>query len=330
MIKFYALCLLWYTSSAVTNNIGKQILNEYKHPVTLTYVQFGMVSVFCVLASHAGIGFGKLRRPSIDIIQTTFPLALFQIVGHILSSVAITYVSVSFSHTIKALSPLFTVFVYRFAYQIIYSPRVYASLIPLTLGVMLVCATQIKFHLLGFVCSLTATLVFVVQNVVSKKLFNNSAAKGPSTTTKLDKLNMLFYSSSMAFILMFPVWIYSDGFAMSTGEDPVRPSLRLCMLFLLNGVSNFSQCLVAFNILSIVSPITYSIASLVKRIFVITASIIYFRDTVSIVQALGISLTFFGLWLYNVAKREVAKAEAHISAIQKPAARTCTPYTFPL
>lgn len=65
----------------------------------------------------------------------------------------------------------------------------------------------------------------------------------------------------------------------------------------------------AFTILSIVSPVTYSIASLVKRIFVILASIIWFGDGVSRVQAFGITLTFVGLWMYDLAKENVSRSE---------------------
>ncbi|KAJ3393956.1 suppressor of loss of ypt1 [Lobulomyces angularis] len=69
----------------------------------------------------------------------------------------------------------------------------------------------------------------------------------------------------------------------------------------------------AFTILSLVSPVTYSIASLVKRIFVITASIIWFGDSVSKLQGFGIFLTFLGLWMYDQARMDVAKSEARLN-----------------
>ncbi|KAL2919584.1 hypothetical protein HK105_200496 [Polyrhizophydium stewartii] len=313
MLKFYSICLLWYSSSAVTNNIGKQILNEYNHPMTLTYIQFGLVALFCFLTANMGAGFSKLRSPTVEIIRTTVPLALFQVFGHIFSAIAMSYGRISFTHTIKALSPLFTVLLYRAFDKIIYTPKVYISLIPLTLGVMLVCVTELKFHTVSFLCSLASTLIFVIQNIVAKKLFNAAASKTVTTTPRLDKLNMLFYSAFMAFLLMLPVWIYSESLAVLNDQTSEPFSLRLALLFLLNGFSSFAQSILAFWILSLVSPVTYSIASLVKRIFVITASIFYFHDAVSPIQAGGIGLTFFGLWLYNESKREVARAEAHIT-----------------
>ncbi|RKO86459.1 triose-phosphate transporter family-domain-containing protein, partial [Blyttiomyces helicus] len=326
-VRFGVLCLLWYASSALTNNIGKQIMNAYRYPVTLTYVQFGFVAAFCA-ASARVLRMGRLRRPTRDVVRTTFPLAMFQIIGHVFSSVAISKVPVSVVHTIKALSPLFTVLIYRFAFQIPYPTKVYTSLIPLTLGVMLACtSSKLIFHVLGFFCALMSTLVFVVQNIAAKKIFaagtatprpdglgtGRSSAGTGGPPAKLDKLNLLFYSSGLAFVLMTPLWCWSDGLSLLLYADPTRiPTARVTLLFLLNGITHFAQNVLAFWILSLVSPVTYSIASLLKRIFVIVAAMVWFGDAVSGRQAVGVGMAFLGLWLYDRAKGDVASGEARM------------------
>lgn len=189
---------------------------------------------------------------------------------------------------------------------------------------MLVCLNEIKFQMLGFSCALAATFVFVMQNIYSKKLFNQASSKNTihsTKTPKLDKLNMLFLSSLLAFVLMSPVWIYSEGWTLLVSDIP-GPSYFIISLFFLNGVTNFSQSLIAFWVLSLVSPITYSIASLVKRIFVILLSIVYFKDTVRAAQGVGIALTFLGLYLYDDAKRDVARGDAKVAIIQERESET--------
>lgn len=328
---FAALCIAWYLSSSFTNNFGKQLLNEFSYPVTLTWVQFGLVSLFCLVGSFLGLG--RLMAPRLPVLWTIMPLAVFQIVSHILSSIAISRIPVSLAHTIKASSPLITVFAYSLGFGISYSYKVYVSLIPLTLGVMLVCLNEIKFQMTGVLCAFSATFVFVAQNIFSKKLFNQAGVGGarkesaagidpaakPSKTKgvpKLDKINMLYLSSLIAFLLMTPFWLYVEGWALLQKDGP-RPSSVVYLLFFANGATNFFQCLIAFWVLSLVSPITYSIASLVKRIFVILLSIVYFHDTVRFAQGCGIALTFLGLWMYDDAKREVAKGESKVAAIQR-------------
>ena len=206
---------------------------------------------------------------------------------------------------LQALSPLFTVLVYRFLYQTIYTEQVYISLIPLTLGVMLACSFEMSFNFVGLFCALASTFIFVGQNIFSKGLFKDK---------KLDKLNMLLYSSSTSFVLMSPLWLWSEGYDIlfgvtllsSPGEDVVTgsnwPTFPVFLLFILNGLTHFSQNVFAFSILSLVTPVTYSIASLVKRIVVIVVSMIWFGQHVTTAQGVGIILTFAGLWMYQGAK----------------------------
>lgn len=243
------------------------------------------------------------------------PLALFQIGGHILSSTATEKIPVSLVHTIKGLSPLFTVLAYRFIYHIHYPTATYLSLIPLTLGVVLACSVEFSGNLFGVTCAFGGALVFVTQNIFSKKLFNGSSraeADGPATTTsqrKLDKLNLLCYCSGLAFILTFPIWLWTDALPLYsaplgltphiTPSPPPSSSLYLPLEFFFNGIFHFAQNMLAFVLLSLVSPVTYSVASLIKRVFVIVMAIVWFGNSTTPLQASGIALTFLGLYLYD-------------------------------
>ncbi|GJJ70729.1 solute carrier family 35, member E1 [Entomortierella parvispora] len=342
------ICLSWYFSSAVTNNLGKQILNQFSYPVTLTFVQFWFMAVFCFMAG-AVFKMTTLRSPSRAIVQLTAPLVGFQVIGHVFSSVAISRVPLSVVHTVKALTPLFTVLFYRVVLGTTYSRAVYLSLVPLTAGVMLACRMSLEFNnLVGLFCALLSTLVFVTQNVFTKKILSSSKTKQQqhqelhgmgglgnresasgsgldpvdevgSQMPKLDKINILFYSSTMAAVCMIPMWFYAEGGHLMFGEDPLGDGMRagagaaghtversgwghISWLLFLNGVSHFFQNIFAFSVLALTSPVTYSIASLIKRIVVIVASIVYFHQTLGATQWTGVCLTFWGLWMYNSAK----------------------------
>lgn len=101
MLRFVLLCSLWYSSSALSSNTGKAILNQFRYPVTLTFVQFGFVAAYCLLLCSPWIRFTTLRRPNRAIIQSTLPMGVFQVGGHIFSSMAISRIPVSTVHTIK-------------------------------------------------------------------------------------------------------------------------------------------------------------------------------------------------------------------------------------
>jgi hypothetical protein len=51
-IQILVLCVLWYCSSAMSNNIGKQILQLRHVPVTLAYVQFAFVAIACCIVGQ--------------------------------------------------------------------------------------------------------------------------------------------------------------------------------------------------------------------------------------------------------------------------------------
>lgn len=244
------------------------------------------------------------------------PLALFQLVGHLLSSAATAQIPVSLVHTIKGLSPLFTVLAYRCIFNVPHSTGTYLSLVPLTCGVVLACSVEFSGNLWGILSAFIAALVFVTQNIYSKTLFNEAArAEADAQAThavpkKLDKLNLLCYCSGMAFLLNFPIWFWGEGLTMLrdfltsgavelTNKHGSFDHGRLALEFIFNGGFHFGQNIMAFVLLSAISPVTYSVASLIKRVFVIVAAIIWFGQKTTNVQAVGIGLTFLGLYLYD-------------------------------
>ncbi|EXJ91743.1 hypothetical protein A1O3_00293 [Capronia epimyces CBS 606.96] len=323
--RLITLCIVWYLTSALTNTSSKSILTALPKPATLTIVQFASVSIWCIFLNSLSSLFPQLRRaipalknglrrPSWDVLYTAFPLSVFQLLGHLLSSYATSKIPVSLVHTIKGLSPLFTVLAYRIVYRIRYKRATYLALVPLTLGVMLACSTDFSTNFWGITASLVAAVVFVSQNIFSKKLFTESARVEADGQThhpsKLDKLNLLCYCSVGAFLLSAPVWLYTEGFDLlkdlwKQGAVPLSAKQgaldhgELILEYIFNGLFHFFQNIMAFVLLSMLSPVSYSVASLIKRVWVIVGAIIWFRSPTTSVQVLGIALTFLGLYLYD-------------------------------
>ena len=309
----------------MSNTSSKAILMTLPKPVTLSLVQFAFVSSWCIFAAQLASYYRPLKvavpalkygiqRPSREIILITLPLTAFQIGGHVLHSHAMSRIPVSLVHTIKGLSPLFTVLAYKIFYRINYSTSTYLSLVPLTLGVVLACSVEVSANLLGLIAAFGSALLFVTQNIVSKKLFNEASKAEADPLTQRDrrpdKLNLLCYSSGLAFILIFPLWLFTEGLELTS--DFLRDASvdlsnkpgsydhgRLTLEFIFNGTFHFLQSLVAFALLSLVSPVTYSVASQIKRVSIVLFAIVWFGNRVSIVQAGGITLTFLGLYLYD-------------------------------
>ncbi|KAI0642114.1 TPT-domain-containing protein [Trametes meyenii] len=324
-VRFVLLCALWYTTSALSSNTGKSIMTLFRYPVTLTFVQFGFVAAYCLLFMSPLVRFSRLRTPNKAIFRSTFPMGVFQVGGHIFSSMAISRIPVSTVHTIKALSPLFTVAAYALLFGVSYSPKTYVSLLPLTLGVMLACSFDMSVsNAIGLLCAFGSAIIFVSQNIFFKKIVPSGS--NAQSSHKLDKLNLLFYSSSTAFLLMIPIWVYYDlPVLFSAHADPTHVAHpthghatphSVTYYFIANGTVHFAQNIIAFVILASTSPVTYSIASLIKRVAVICIAIVWFAQPVHPIQAVGITMTFAGLYMYNNAKGDVEKGEHKMRRVE--------------
>ena len=180
-------------------------------------------------------------------------------------------------------------------------------------------------NFMGLLCAFGSSLIFVSSNIFFKKIMPSPSKSNnhPTSAHKLDKLNLLLYSSGMAFLLMIPMWLYYDlPIFLSSSTTVSHPAHghtaphSVTYYFFMNGTVHFAQNIIAFIILSSTSPVTYSIASLIKRVAVICIAIVWFAQNVHPVQGLGIVMTFVGLWMYNDAKGDVEKGEDKMRRVE--------------
>lgn len=90
-----------------------------------------------------------------------------------------------------------------------YSFKVYLALFPLTTGVMILSHSSFVFDAIGILSSVFATLVFVLYNLARKKTITQAA--GHHSKYKMDKLNVLFLCAIQAWVLMIPIWYWTEG-----------------------------------------------------------------------------------------------------------------------
>ncbi|ONM54071.1 plastid phosphate/phosphoenolpyruvate translocator2 [Zea mays] len=98
---------LWYLFNIYFNIYNKQVLKVLPYPINITTVQFAVGSAIALFMWITGI----LKRPKISGAQlfAILPLAIVHTMGNLFTNMSLGKVAVSFTHTIKAMEPFFSV-----------------------------------------------------------------------------------------------------------------------------------------------------------------------------------------------------------------------------
>lgn len=186
--------------------------------------------------------------------------------------------------------------------------------------------SNLQFH--GIFYAILSTSVFAAGSIYAKNVISNNLSllstssiskdkldlEKNSTSClsikKIDKLSTLVYCSIYGLIYSVP--------ALLTYELPILFSSKLYpdlsssttipiyyynfipwKLLIINGFSYFIQSLLAFHILSILPTIPYSISNMLKRIIIISISILLNGNKLCVFEWIGLANIFIGLYVYE-------------------------------
>ncbi|XP_037028025.1 solute carrier family 35 member E1 homolog isoform X1 [Bradysia coprophila] len=288
------LCVIWYIVSSSNNVIGKMVLNEFPFPLTVTIVQ--LTSIAC----YSGPFFNLWGvRKYVDIpwkyyLKYIVPLALGKFFASVSSHISIWRVPVSYAHTVKATMPFFTVVLSRLIMKEKQTMTVYFSLIPIIAGVLIATLTELSFDIVGLISALISTMGFSLQNIFSKKVLKD---------TGIHHLRLLHLLGKLALFMFMPIWLYVDCFSIIKHPAITTGDYKVIALLFTDGVLNWLQNIIAFSVLSLVTPLTYAVASASKRIFVIAVSLFILGNPVTWMNIFGMLLASLGVLCYNRAKQ---------------------------
>uniref|UniRef100_A0A2M3Z542 Putative glucose-6-phosphate/phosphate and phosphoenolpyruvate/phosphate antiporter n=1 Tax=Anopheles braziliensis TaxID=58242 RepID=A0A2M3Z542_9DIPT len=287
------LCVLWYVVSSSNNVIGKMILNVFPYPMTVTMIQLTSITVY----SGPFFNLWGVRK-YVDIswryyMKFIVPLALGKFLASVTSHISIWKVPVSYAHTVKATMPLFTVILSRLIMRERQTKAVYLSLVPIIVGVGIATLTELSFDVVGLLSALAATMGFSLQNIFSKKVLKE---------TGVHHLRLLHILGRLALFMFLPIWCYVDLWNVMKHPAITTGDYRVIALLFTDGVLNWLQNILAFSVLSLVTPLTYAVASASKRIFVIAISLFVLGNPVTWLNVLGMMVAVLGVLCYNRAK----------------------------
>ncbi|CAN0890324.1 Triose phosphate/phosphate translocator, non-green plastid, chloroplastic [Linum grandiflorum] len=294
---------LWYLFNIYFNIYNKQVLKVYPNPITVTAVQFAVGTVLVTFMWT----FNLYKRPKISwaMLGAILPLAMVHTLGNLFTNMSLGKVAVSFTHTIKAMEPFFSVLLSAMFLGEFPSLWVVSSLLPIVGGVALASMTEASFNWAGFWTAMASNVTNQSRNVLSKKVMVKKE-------DSMDNITLFSIITIMSFFLLAPVAIFVEGvkftpaYLQSAGLNVKQVYTRS----LIAALCFHAYQQVSYMILQRVSPVTHSVGNCVKRVVVIVSSVIFFQTPVSPVNSLGTGIALAGVFLYSRVKRIKPKPKA--------------------
>ncbi|XP_020237521.1 triose phosphate/phosphate translocator, non-green plastid, chloroplastic [Cajanus cajan] len=296
ILELGVLFVFWFLFNIYFNIYNKQVLKVYHFPLTVSTIQFAVGALLVAFMW----GFNLYKRPKVSGAQLAaiLPLAVVHTLGNLFTNMSLGKVAVSFTHTIKAMEPFFSVILSAMFLGENPTAWVVGSLVPIVGGVALASATEASFNWAGFWSAMASNLTNQSRNVLSKKLMVNKEES-------MDNITLFSIITVMSFLLSAPVTLLMEGvkftptYLQSAGLNVNEVFIRS----LLAALCFHAYQQVSYMILQKVSPVTHSVGNCVKRVVVIVSSVIFFQTPVSPINAIGTAIALAGVFLYSRVKR---------------------------
>lgn len=310
---------LWYALNVIYNIMNKKLLNILPAPVTVGTIQLGIGGLYAIL-----LWMTRLRRAPILTAkgkELAWKVGTYHGSGQLFSMVSLGAGPVSFTHIVKALEPFFSAMISGLVFGKWMKPQVYATLVPVVGGVGYACLKERSFSWLAFWMAMWSNLSFALRAVVSKTGMNSGSSGSGSGNTNSNTNNMvmgehmnavnLFAVVTIAsFVLCTPVaWLVENDLLLdlwakaTTGPSAVSTHNDLVKSVILSGLFHYLNNEVMYLALSNVHPVTLAVGNTMKRVFIMVASVLVFRNPVSLQAGIGSAIGIAGVLLYSLVKQ---------------------------
>jgi drug/metabolite transporter (DMT)-like permease len=154
-------------------------------------------------------------------------LALVFCVTVVLGNVSLKFIPVSFNQALGATTPAFTALLSAIMLRNRESPAVYASLIPVIVGIVIASGAEPMFDITGFTAALLATAGRALKSVLQGMMLSDSS-------DKMDSLSLLLYMAPIATAVLVPITIVFEPRALANAVSLGSSSGKLPLYWVRN------------------------------------------------------------------------------------------------
>jgi len=308
--KLFFYLAVWYIGNIYYNIYNKKACialgkNSHGHSNAhwaLSAVQLLVGVLFVVPLWITGIR--KAPALTLDNWKELSPVGLFTCLAHAFSVLALGAGAVSFGQIVKAAEPVFAAATNAILLNDIDHPMVYLALLPIIGGVGLASLKELSFTWTALIAASLANQAAALKNVVSKGVMKKPWMKSLGSQNGYAVVTVLALIFTLPFVAFFDLKdapaVYKQVMAAGTGKDAVLFSAFSGLAFYLYNEASFLA-------LEQLSPVTHSVANTLKRVVIIVASCIVFKNPMSLEGSIGSAIAVLGTLLYSLAKKAYSK-----------------------
>jgi len=287
---------------------NKAVLSQmhFEFPMFLTTWHMTLATILTQIMARTtnmlpSVGEGKIKWQ--DFKERIIPVAVLFSVSLVLSNKAYIYLSVSYIQMLKAFTPCA---VLTFSYFAGLENPSHIELYIVTiicLGVCMTSAGETFFSMTGFVFQVLGILAessrLVCVGLILKQL-------------KLDPLSSLYYIAPVCAAVigtMCLIFEYQDlPFDKMYSQD-------FAVIMLLNGMVAFTLNVAVVLLIANTSPLTLTLAGVLKDILLVILSMVIFGSPVTMLQYVGYGVALTGLQLHKQYKKNPERITLLVTAI---------------
>jgi solute carrier family 35, member E1 len=294
------LMALWYTLSVAYNIFSKNALNaapELAWTAAWLQLALGLLYVLPIWAS------GLRAPPQVtrkDIRKSILPVACLHALVHVGGVISMSAGAVSFTYIVKATEPAVSALLSAVLLKSFLPLPVYFTLVPVVAGVSLASVSELSFTWKSFLYAMMSNVASASRGIVGKKNMSNRVGKNLTAT------NLYAILTILAAVILFPVVALLEGSQWIPSFQQLRYQGQLvpyAIQTLLAALTYYTYNEVSFMALNNISPISHALASTLRRVFIITSSMLIFGNKMAPLGAVGSSMAVGGALLYSAAKQ---------------------------
>ena len=277
--------------------VNKKVLNTLPAPLTVGSIQFGVGAIYASLMWLLHLRKAPKLYPAGK--AAVRKIGYYHCFGQLLTIVSLGSGPVSFTHIVKALEPFFSALVSALIFGKWMKPLVYLSLVPVVAGVAYACLKEKFFSWLAFYTAMGSNLAFALRAVSSKAAMTNGIGEN------ITSANLFGLVTWAAFLVSLPVALLMEGstfIELWNQATQTMDPFRLGRSVVVSGLFHYLNNEVMYLALSSVHPVTLAVGNTMKRVFIMVASVMVFRNPVSVKAGIGSGVGIFGVLLYSLTK----------------------------